>query len=614
MAKVKRRFEAEKTLPDENGAAANVKIVPKPKTSNLYNQYSNNVIKPTSPNVGKNAKEDLQLKPSVRNEKKLFQKLKRMITGPDVLPNMDQYIQGKMTRKQAEKVARYEEYFKKIQSMTYFGVMQNDGDRRLRYMEYDRMEWMSPEVGRALDALASDASSYNEDKNVISINCPHNQIIEEAEYLFYNILDINSNLFYWVRDTCKYGDSFFTLHIDAKDGIKKVVPAPVEQCEREVGYDEQNPFAHRFKIAGLGEEYLQPYEVAHFRLKASVDFGEYGKSVLENARRIWRQLITIEDSMIIYRLVRAPERRIFYFDVGNLSPESVEAAINKYSSEMKKEKIYDDEGNIDYRMSLQSVEEDIFIPTRGGNSNTRIETLPAQQWAVIDDVNYLHAKFIAALGVPNTYLGYEQALNSKSTLGNEDIRYSKYVERIQRSLLETLYDLLTIHLYIKGYKSVDVSDIEIMLTNPSHINELQQLEILASRLDLYTNAKDNGIYSSYWLKKNILDMADEEIEKEEINILRDNIVEFTKGQAQEGVLLTVKDVLDYNTAQNTAAANAMGMDGGAPGGFGGDMGGDMGGFDEAEIGGMENDMDTSMGDADDLADEVDDVDLEMPEI
>jgi hypothetical protein len=1027
MAKNSKSYKAEKILPDENKYVADVKT--EPKTSNLYNQYSKDTIKASFPKNTPKAKENLHLSPSIRDEKKLFKKLKKMITGPDILPNLDKYIQGKMTRKQAEKVARYEEYFKKIQSMTYFGVMQNDGDRRLRYMEYDRMEWMSPEVGRALDALASDATTLNEENQVVKVMSKHGKITEEANDLFNNILDIKSNLFYWIRDTLKYGDSFFTLHIDAHDGIKKAVPAPVEQCEREVGYDEQNPFAHRFKIAGLGEEYLQPYEVAHFRLKASVDFGEYGKSVLENARRIWRQLITIEDSMLIYRLVRAPERRIFYFDVGNLSPESVEAAINKYSSEMKKEKIYDTEGNIDYRMSLQplhkdtkvplldnriltleelakeyeegkvnwtysiddkthklkpgkikwagknysdakilkveldngsyvlshpshpfilrdgsslaaedlkpymslmpfyskinnsgyeetyepgtnktkmthtfvardtyndefkvldenhetndrkkksvpivhhkgitgwknnklnnspenlipmnweehatwhkiqcnltlnnpealekrkkrlieynktkansdntiyynklykkaehmgeiynnselhkfhniirrkamkdhwkngghkipsvifdkyiwnslndaintnkiisqksavdfinnnlidyliklnpactklinnkkiskilikakiqelgfkdfedyhknniinhkvksisvwhetedvycmtiigdngqndrhnfaiipencmendksspykmtrhsglfvknSVEEDIFVPTRGGHSNTKIETLPAQQWAVIDDVKYLHDKFIAALAVPNDYLGYENSMGSTTTLGNQDIRYSKFVERIQRSILETLNDILMIHLYIKGYKSLDLSEIELSLTNPSHINELQQLEILASRFDLYQNAKENGIYSSYWLKKNILDLTDEEIEQEELNVLRDNIVDFTKMQAQEGVLLTVKDVLDYNNTQNQAAANAMGMDAGMPGGAGGmsDFGpsddfGDMGG---ADIGGIEPDIDTSMGDAEDLADEVEDIDLATPEI
>jgi len=512
---------------------------------------------------------------TIKREESMFQHLFKMLIGQSLLPDFDEYAGKKLSYGQKKKIAKWEEYFKKIQNMTYYGVMNNEGDRRLRYMEYDRMEWMTPEVGRALDVLAADSTIKNEENNVITIVSENEKLKEELEILFYDILDLNSQAFWMVRDMIKYGDSFWTNHIDTKNGFRKILPAPVEQCEREVGYDETNPLAYRFRIAGLGTDYLMPYEVSHFRLRSSVDFGEYGKSVLENGRRIWRQLITIEDSMLIYRLVRAPERRIFYFDVGNLGPNEVENAVNRFAATMKKDRIFSDNGEIDYRMGLNSIDEDIIIPTRGEKSSTKIETLPSTQWSAIDDVKYILQKFITALGVPNAYLGYEEALNSKATLGNEDIRYAKYVERIQASFLETLYDIALIHLYIKGFKTVDLKSFELHLSNPSHINELQELEIIQARLDLYINAKESGAFSTYYLYKNILKLSDDEIEEEENLKLRDGIYQFCIANSQQGVFLTVKDVLDYNKKEAKAVQAAGDELGGGMGGggFGGDMGG-----------------------------------------
>lgn len=601
-------IKAKKIMPDENEVTRDVHA--EPRTSNRFSNYKKsaetfNDMGLTQGKLAKSREKRTQSSEEgienivVKREESMFKHLFKMLIGQSLLPDFDEYANKKLSSGQKKKIARWEEYFKKIQNMTYYGVMNNEGDRRLRYMEYDRMEWMTPEVGRALDVLAADATIKNESNDVLTIVTENQNLKEELEKLFYDILDLNSQSFWMVRDMLKYGDSFWTNHIDTKHGFRKLLPAPVEQCEREVGYDETNPLAYRFRIAGMGSEYLMPYEVSHFRLKSSVDFGEYGKSVLENGRRIWRQLITIEDSMLIYRLVRAPERRLFYFDVGNLNPAEVENAVNRFTAMMKKDRIFDDNGNIDYRMGLQAVDEDIVIPTRGEKSSTKIETLPAQQWSAIDDVKYIQQKFIASLGVPNAYLGYEEALNSKATLGSEDIRYAKYVERIQSAFLETLYDIALIHLYLKGYKTNDLKEFELHLSNPSHINELQELEIIQARLDLYNNAKDSGAFSTYYLYKNILKLSDDEIEEEEGLKLRDGIYQFCIQNAQNGTFLTVKDVLDFNTAQQKIAAG-----GGEGGGDGMDMGGGLGGGSElgGDMGGLGGNEDFSDMSAEDVTD------------
>ena len=597
MAKVdvKRKLQATKIMPDENDVTRDVHV--EPRTSNRFQNYNrtqetfndmgltqNRLKKSRNERIGSNSE---TRKLDVNREESKFKHLFKLLIGQNILPDLNDFMGKRLTKGQKKKIHRWEEYFKKIQNMTYYGVMNNEGDRRLRYMEYDRMEWMTPEVGRALDVLAADATIKNEEGNVVKVSSENENLKEELEHLFFDILDLNSQSYWMVRDMCKYGDSFWTNHIDSDNGFRKILPAPVEQCEREAGYDEANPLAYRFRIAGLGTEYLLPYEVSHFRLRASTDFGEYGKSILENGRRIWRQLITIEDSMIIYRLIRAPERRIFYFDVGGLAPNEVENAVNRFSATLKKDRIYEEDGSIDYRAALQSVEEDLVIPTRGDKVSTKIESLPSQQWGAIDDVTYIHQKFISSLGVPNAYLNFEESLNSKATLGNEDIRYAKYVERLQDAFLATLYDIALVHLYLRGYKMLDIKEFRLDLTNPSHINELQEIEIVQARLDLFANAKEAGAYSTYWLYKNVLKLSDDEIEDEENNKIRDKIYEFCLTNAENGVVMFPKDVLDYNKAEQLAAAGAGGGDEGGfggGGGFGGDIGGDMGG---GEFGGFD---------------------------
>jgi len=223
-----------------------------------------------------------------------------------------------------------------------------------------------------------------------------------------------------------------------------------------------------------------------------------------------------------------------------------------------------------------SVEEDFFIPKRGSADGNKIETLDSLEWSAIDDVDYIHQKFVTALGVPNSFLGFEESLSNKAALGSEDIRYARFVERIQQSFLNTLYDIVLIHLYIRGYKLNDINDVVLELTNPSHINELAELEIFQARLNAERDAKADKSFSNYWIKKNIWKMTDQEIEEEEDQLIRDSLRNFIFAQGEAGVLLTMKDVLDYNKAEAQAAKDAA--QGGAGGEMGGLGGGGMGGM------------------------------------
>jgi hypothetical protein len=447
----------------------------------------------------------------------LFKRLTRLFSGPLV-----NYNQPNVTRTTPRTVKKYTfktatgKEFKKKEYYNPFSAIQNktlmNRDKQYRYTDFDQMEY-TPELASALDVYADEISTSSDLNPLIHIDCHNREIKEILHTLLYSVLNVESNLFAWSRSMCKYGDYYLYLDIDDKLGITNVIPLPVREIERLEGKDDTNPNYVQYYWVGANDPGVtfENWQIAHFRVLGNDKYVPYGTSVLESARRIWRQLILLEDAMMAYRIVRSPERRVFYIDVGNIPAEDVEQYIQQVQTQMKRNQIVDeDSGRVDLRYNAMSIDEDYYIPVRAGN-NSRIETLAGGQFTGdIDDVNYLRDKLFSAIKIPKAYLAQTDSMEDQTTLAQKDIRFARTIQRLQRTVLAELQKICVIHLYTLGYRNDDLISFNLALNNPSKIAELQELEHLRTKFDIAGSATD-GLFSRRWIYKHIFKIDDDEV-------------------------------------------------------------------------------------------------------
>ncbi len=403
--------------------------------------------------------------------------------------------------------------FRRAHSDVYTSTMSAYGsfDRMARYSDFSEME-STPEIASALDIYAEESASSDERGTILHIHSDNRKIKELLDTLFIDTLNINFNLPMWVRNLCKYGDFFVFNDVSPEFGVIGAYPIPISEIEREEGFDPKDPTAVRFKWMTQGNQTLENWQVTHFRLLGNDAFLPYGSSVLESARRIWRQLILIEDAMLVYRVIRSPERRVFYIDVGNVPPENVAEYLEQAKNSLKRSPVVNKtDGRVDLRFNPLSVDEDYFIPVRGGDSGTKIDTLAGgQNTTAIEDVEYIQKKLFSALKVPKAYLGYDEMLSSKATLAQEDIRFSRTITRIQKTIIAELNKLAMVHLYAHGFEGEQLIDFELKLSNPSSVAQQQKLELISTRFDIAGKAPE-GLVDRKWIRKNIMGFTEDEI-------------------------------------------------------------------------------------------------------
>ena len=379
-----------------------------------------------------------------------------------------------------------------------------------RYIDFDEMEY-EPIIASSIDIYADEITTHSSMQSMLQIKCPNEEIKAVLHSLYYNVLNIEHNLFGWARTMCKYGDLFLYLDLDDDLGVKACIGVPQQEIERLEGEDESNPNYVQFQwnTAGLT---LENWQVAHFRVLGNDKHYPYGTSVLEPARRIWRQLTLLEDAMMAYRIVRSPERRVFYIDVGAIPPQDVEQYMQKVMTQMKRHQVVDPKtGRVDLRYNPLSIEEDYFVPVRGGASNTKIDNLAGGQFTgQIEDVKYLREKLFAAIKIPQSYLVMgEGAQEDKTTLAQKDIRFARTIQRLQRSLVSELEKIGIIHLCTVGYRGDDLLSCKLGLNNPSKIAELQELEHWKVKFEAAGAATEN-YFSKRWVAENMLGISEEE--------------------------------------------------------------------------------------------------------
>jgi len=448
----------------------------------------------------------------------LFRRLTDLFSGGPVVKRKVKKIKPKTSTSSFD-------LFRKTQSTVYSAAMSAYGtyDRLARYSDFSEMEY-TPELSSALDIYSEECASPDETGNILHIFSDNPKIKEALEDLFIDTLNIDFNLTSWVRNLCKYGDFFLFNDVDPETGVINAYPIPVSEMEREEGYDPDNPLAYRFRWVTQGNQILESWQVSHFRLLGNDAFLPYGSSVLESARRIWRQLILVEDAMLVYRVVRSPDRRVFYIDVGNVPVEDIPNFMEQAQSTLKKSQVVDKtSGRVDLRYNPLSVDEDYFIPVRGGESGTKIDTLSGGTNATaIEDVEYIQKKLFSAIKIPKAYLGYDEGLGSKATLSQEDIRFSRTISRIQRTVLSELNKIAIVHLFCKGFTESDLVDFNLKLSIPSTIAQQQKLEIFRTRFDIIGSIPE-GTVDKTWVRKNILKMTDSEIEDIQRGLIEDRL-------------------------------------------------------------------------------------------
>jgi hypothetical protein len=462
--------------------------------------------------------------------------------GPNSLLNQD-YPTFKFDKKELLRTKSREEYEKeklqaqqtyyltnqwaKVENNLYSQAIYYEPTRLSAQYDYESMEY-TPEISAALDIYAEESTTTNEDGFILQIYSESKRIKGVLADLFNNSLDINTNLPMWTRNTCKYGDNFVYLKLDPEKGIVGCQQLPTIEIERhEVGASgkisvdvknevDKDKKALHFTWKNKNMEF-QSWEMAHFRLLGDDRKLPYGTSMLEKARRIWKQLLLCEDAMLIYRTSRAPERRIFKVFVGNMNDDDVEAYVQRVANKFKREQVVDNKtGNVDMRFNQMAVDQDYFIPVRDPAAPTPIDTLPgATNLSEIADIEYIQKKLLTALRVPKAFLGFEEVVGDGKNLALQDIRFARTINRIQKSMLAELNKIAIVHLFLLGFED-ELSNFTLGLTNPSTQADLLKIDVWKEKVLLYKDLvadPGNGIQatSSTWAKKHIFGWSDDEV-------------------------------------------------------------------------------------------------------
>ena len=404
------------------------------------------------------------------------------------------------------------------------------------YSEYDLMD-QDAIIASALDVLADESTLKNDMGEVLQIRSANEDIQKILYNLFYDVLNVEFNLWMWVRQMCKYGDFFLKLEIAEKYGVYNVIPYTAYHIERQEAFDPQNPAAIRYKYAPEGMDNLSSgmypvpgagggnlenengiffdnYEMAHFRLLSDVNYLPYGRSYIEPARKLYKQYVLMEDAMLIHRIARAPEKRIFYMNVGSIPPNEIETFMQKTISQLKRTPFQDNKtGEYNLKYNQMNMLEDFYIPIRGNDATTKIETTPGLQYDGIADVEYLREKLFAALKVPKAFLGYDENIEGKATLAAEDIRFARTIDRIQRILLSELNKIALVHLYTQGYTDETLTNFELSMTTPSIIYDQERIELLKSKTELAQQMLDQGLVPSDWIYHNIYHFSEDQYDE-----------------------------------------------------------------------------------------------------
>jgi hypothetical protein len=446
------------------------------------------------------------------------------------------------------------------------------------YSEYDVMD-QDAIIASALDIIADECTLKNDMGEVLSIRSSNENIQKILYNLFYDVLNIEFNLWAWVRQMSKYGDFFLKLEIAEKYGVYNVIPYTAFHIERLEGFNRNNPSEVKFRyspdglvnansglysVMGTGTDQtggvvFDNYEMAHFRLIGDTNYLPYGRSYIEPARKLFKQYTLMEDAMLIHRIARAPEKRIFYVNVGSIPPNEVDAFMQKTISNMKRTPYVDKQtGDYNLKYNMQNMMEDFYIPIRGNDTTTKIDTTKGLDYDGIQDVEYLRNKLFAALKVPKAFLGYDENIEGKATLAAEDIRFARTIDRIQRILVSELNKIALVHLYSQGYRDEALTNFELSMQTPSIIFEQEKIELMKSKAELAQSLLDQKLLPTDWIYDNIFHLSEDQYDEYRDLIREDAKRQFRITQIENEGNDPVESGKSYGTPHDLASLYGKG--------------------------------------------------------
>ena len=509
---------------------------------------------------------------------------------------------------------------------------------KLMYRDGDLMDAF-PEISAALDIVSEESTIVNDKGMVVNVYSKSDRIKSILEDLFVNRLNIQLTGQMIIRAMCKYGNQFMLLDIDHKNGVKGWKQLPVFNMER-IENGIQNPYGAGASIAvngitkddaDLSTQFIwlddnnsqvpfRDWQIAHFRLLTNSLYLPYGVSYLNGARRHWRMLSLMEDMMLIYRLERSVERRVYKIFVGAIDDADVEAYVERIANEFKRTPIIDPvTGQVDLRKNVFGIDNNIFIPVRDENAPTPIDTLQAgQNMTALDDIKFVQNKVLTSLRIPKSFLNFEEGVGDGKNLALMDIRFTRTVNRIQQAFLMELTKVASIHLFLLGFND-ELTNFSLTMNNPSTQAEGLEIENMQKKIDAVRDAVSdpgNGlpVMSQTRALKQIMKWSEKEIKEnlEEIRLEKGIAAELEKTTQiikKTGIFDTVDRIYgepgaeymdDMQGGQGGMDAGGGGMGGGMgapppPMGDAPDMGGDMGapGGDEGMAPAQEGSMPTT---------------------
>jgi len=432
------------------------------------------------------------------------------------------------------------------------------------FQTYEDMD-QDPIIASALDIYANEVSTKDAYGQILDVECENGEIKSVLENLVFNILDVNFNARWWARSIAKYGDLFLHMTVNEDVGVTKVTPlSPYEIVRQEDTHGDEIKFVYQGNAHGSayttstqGQIAFEEWEVAHFRFINDGNFFPYGKSIIENGRKIWQQLSLMEEAMLIHRIMRAPEKRVFKIDVGNIEPDAIESYMNDVMADIQQTPLVDPEtGQYNLEFNMQNMLEDFFLPVRGNQSGTEINSLQGLQYQAMEDVEYLRKKLMSALKIPNAFLGYEQEIQGKATLAQESIKFSNAVENLQRSIARELKKIAVVHLYVRGYRGSDLIDFNFSFTNPSIVAEQERIEFLSRKVSLARDMREMPFLSDEKIAKEVFNMSEDEIDEEYKEKVRDWKRNFRKDQIEREGNDPVKTGMSYGTPSDLAMSGS----------------------------------------------------------
>mgnify|MGYP003968891529 FL=1 len=450
-------------------------------------------------------------------------------------------------------------------SLQYNPTLNYQSMRLQLYSDYEAMDH-DPIIASALDIISDETTSRNEYGDVLKVNSSNENVRKVLHNLFYDVLNIEFNLSTWIRNMCKYGDFYLKMEVSEKFGVYNVIPLSTYEVVREEGTDPDNPSYTRFTMDPNGlasgatntirrdQFTLENYEIAHFRLLTDSNYLPYGRSFLEPARKVFKQLMLMEDAMLIHRIMRAPEKRVFYINVGSIPPEQVEQFMSETVNKMKKTPYIDQNtGDYNLKYNMQNITEDFYIPIRGNDTSTKIETTKGLDYDGIQDIDYLKHKMMAALKIPKPFLGYEEGVEGKSTLAGMDIRFARTVERVQRIVESELTKIALVHLYAQGFDDKDLVDFSLDLTTPSIIYEQEKVELYTAKTTVAKEMIDGKLFSKDWVYENVFGLSPDQYNEEKDLMVDEAMESFRLGQIENEGNDPSESGISYGTPHDLAS-------------------------------------------------------------